>query len=65
VLIGIAVATAMAALPIGIAVAEGTPALYAALIYWISVSYTASGLIAWRQRPSNRWPLMIVTGLIT
>ena len=67
VLIGIAVATICSVgYSIGIAVASGTPALYAALIYWISVSYTASGLIAWRQRPSNRFgPLMIVTGLIT
>ena len=67
VLIGIAVATICSiGCSIGIAVASGTPALYAALIYWISVSYTVSGLIAWRQRPSNRFgPLMILTGLIT
>ena len=67
VLIGMAVATICSVgCSIGIAVASGTPALYAALIYWISVSYTASGLIAWRQRPSNRFgPLMILAGLIT
>src|SRR5262249_50864363 len=46
--------------------ASGTPAVYAALIYWLSVSYTSSGLIAWRQRPTNPFGrLMILTGLST
>lgn len=65
VLIGIAAATMCGiGYSITIAVTSGTPAVYAALIYWLSVSYTASGLIAWRQRPTNRFgPLMILTGL--
>ena len=64
-LIGIAAATICGVgYSVTIAVASGTPAVYAALIYWLSVSYTASGLIAWRQRPTNRFgPLMILTGL--
>jgi hypothetical protein len=62
-LIGIAAATICGVgYSVTIAVAGGTPAVYAALIYWLSVSYTASGLIAWRQRPTNRFgPLMILT----
>jgi signal transduction histidine kinase len=65
VLIGIAAAMMCGVgYSITIAVASATPAAYAALIYWLSVSYTAGGLIAWRQRPTNPFgPLMILTGL--
>ncbi|MFI7708845.1 sensor histidine kinase [Nonomuraea sp. NPDC049480] len=48
---------------IALAVAVGANPLNATLLCGISLSYTVSGLIAWRRRPANRLgPLMIVTG---
>lgn len=45
------------------AVAE-TPAVHAGLIWWLALSYAASGLIAWWRRPANRiGPLMVLTGV--
>jgi signal transduction histidine kinase len=51
---------------IALAAATGIPAGHAAVIYWITVSYTVSGLVAWWRRPANRFgPLLILTGLAT
>ena len=48
---------------VALAVANGTPAAHAAVIYWLSLSYTVCGLVTWWQRPTNRLgPLMILTG---
>jgi signal transduction histidine kinase len=48
---------------IALAAAADTDALHAALLTWISLSYSVSGLIAWRRRPANRLgPLMVATG---
>lgn len=49
-----------------LAAANGTAAAHAALIYWISMSYGLSGLVAWWQRPANWFgPLMTLTGFCT
>ncbi|MFB4270475.1 sensor histidine kinase [Nonomuraea sp. GTA35] len=63
-LVGLAVAlTAGLAGAIALAVAAGANPLNVALLCGISLSYTVSGLIAWRRRPANRLgPLMVVTG---
>ena len=40
--------------------------LHAALILWLALSYSVSGLLAWWRRPANRiGPLMVVTGATT
>jgi signal transduction histidine kinase len=40
--------------------------VHAALILWIALSYSVSGLIAWWHRPANRiGPLMVLTGSVT
>ena len=40
--------------------------VHAALILWIALSYTVSGLVAWWHRPANRiGPLMVLTGSVT
>ncbi len=40
--------------------------IHAALILWLGLSYSVSGLVAWWRRPANRiGPLMLLTGFIT
>ena len=40
--------------------------MHAALILWIALSYSVSGLVAWWHRPANRiGPLMVLTGSVT
>jgi signal transduction histidine kinase len=40
--------------------------VHAALILWIALSYSVSGLVAWWHRPANRiGPLMVLTGSVT
>ena len=40
--------------------------VHAALILWIALSYSVSGLVAWWHRPANRiGPLMVLTGGVT
>jgi signal transduction histidine kinase len=67
VLLGIATAMMLGiGASIVLAIGNGTPAAHAAVIYWLSLSYTACGLVTWWQRPTNRLgPLMILTGFST
>ncbi|HEY9350567.1 MAG TPA: histidine kinase, partial [Acidothermales bacterium] len=40
--------------------------IHAALILWLGLSYSVSGLVAWWRRPANRiGPLMLLTGFTT
>jgi signal transduction histidine kinase len=66
-LVGVAAALAAGlAGSIALAVAAGTAFAHAALIYWLSLSYGLSGLVAWWRRPANRiGPLLICTGFAT
>jgi signal transduction histidine kinase len=59
-----------AALPAGLAgvaavgLSHGVPPVHVALIAWLVLAYSISGLVAWRCRPDNRFgPLMVLTGL--
>jgi len=46
-----------------LAAANGISAIHAVLLVWISVSYSAAGLVAWWHRPANRFgPLMVLAG---
>jgi len=37
-----------------------------AILTWVTVTYSVSGLVAWRCRPHNRFgPLMVLTGATT
>ena len=41
----------------------GVPAVHIAIICWLVLTYSVSGLVAWRCRPGNRFgPLMVLTG---
>ena len=47
------------------ATSDITP-VHAALILWLALSYSVSGLVAWWRRPANRsGPLMLLTGFTT
>ena len=47
-------------------VGEDAPALWAFLYCWVTLSYLAAGLIAWRRRPESRLgPLMLLAGFGT
>jgi signal transduction histidine kinase len=42
------------------------PALQAALLTWITISFVGSGLVAWWRRPESRLgPLMMIAGFLT
>ena len=42
------------------------PALQAALLTWITLSFVGSGLVAWWRRPESRLgPLMMIAGFLT
>ncbi|MGP4046935.1 histidine kinase [Streptomyces sp. 2A115] len=46
-----------------LAASSGVSAVHAVLLVWISVSYSAAGLVAWWHRPDNRFgPLMLLAG---
>jgi signal transduction histidine kinase len=49
---------------IALGVINGVPAMHLITICWLVVSYSASGLVAWRWRPRSRFgPLMVLTGV--
>jgi signal transduction histidine kinase len=44
-------------------VRAGVSTVHVAIICWLVVTYSVSGLVAWRCRPGNRFgPLMVLTG---
>ena len=51
---------------IAVTAASDIAPMHAALILWIALSYSVSGLVAWWRRPANRLgTLMVVTGFTT
>jgi signal transduction histidine kinase len=48
---------------VAVGLANGFPAVNVAILSWVTVTYSVSGLVAWRCRPANRiGPLMVLTG---
>ena len=51
---------------IALGLANGYPPVNVAVLSWVTVTYSVSGLVAWRCRPANRiGPLMVLTGAAT
>ncbi|WP_448613379.1 histidine kinase [Modestobacter sp. URMC 112] len=51
---------------VAVGLANGFPAGNIAVLSWVTVTYSVSGLVAWRCRPTNRiGPLMVLTGFGT
>jgi signal transduction histidine kinase len=64
-LLGLAVGIALVALAYG-RPGVASPALWAFLACWVSLTYIAAGLVAWQRRPDSRLgPLMVVAGFAT
>jgi signal transduction histidine kinase len=62
---GMAVGVALVTLAFGRS-GVATPALWAFLACWVSLTYVAAGLVAWWRRPESRLGrLMIVAGFVT
>jgi len=51
---------------VAMGLAGGVAPVHLAIICWLILAYTGSGLVAWRCRPANRFgPLMVLAGLAT
>src|SRR5688500_17472240 len=61
--VGVALLAGLAAVT-ALGVANGFPAVNIAVLSWLTVAYSVSGLVAWRCRPASRLgPLMVLTGV--
>jgi signal transduction histidine kinase len=48
---------------LGLGIRAGVAPVHIAIICWLVLAYSVSGLVAWRCRPGNRFgPLMVLTG---
>jgi signal transduction histidine kinase len=48
---------------IALGVRGAVPTVHIAIVCWLVLTYSVSGLVAWRCRPANRFgPLMVLTG---
>jgi hypothetical protein len=58
-----AVLAAALGLIVHLGVRGGVPTVHIVIVCWLVITYSVSGLVAWRCRPSNRFgPLMVLTG---